>query len=67
MMLKTKLFFSFMIGCVLSAVLALACWSVLESVHVEIHPYLIVVVANMIGYLGHGVTAYIVRKYVTKK
>ena len=65
-MLETKRFISFAIGCVLSALVALVCWGVLDFVWMDPHPYLIVVLVNMIGYLGHGVTAYVVRRYITK-
>ena len=65
-MVKTKRLLSFVVGCVLSAVVALVCWGVLDFMFMETHPYLIVVFVNLIGYLGHGVTAYIVRKYILR-
>jgi hypothetical protein len=61
---KIKRLAVFIIGCILSAGIGLGCWGTLNLMPMVSHPYLIVVIVNMIGYMGHGVTAYIARKYI---
>ena len=64
---KLKRLAVFIIGCVLSAAAGLLCWGVLNVMTVDSHPYLIVVIVNTVGYMGHGVTTYISRKYILRR
>ena len=57
---------SFIIGCFLSALVGLSFWGAFDLVWTDAHPYLAVVAVNMIGYIGHGITTYVVRKYIVK-
>ena len=65
-MARVKRWLIFAAGCLLSAVLALGCWGVLDWVLAGTHPYITVVMVNMVGYVGHGITSYLARRYIKK-
>ena len=62
-MIKIKCLLAFFIGCIISVAIGLGCWYILDSTWVSLHPYFIVVIVNIIGYTGHGLTCMVVRNF----
>ena len=54
-------------GCFICIVISLGCWFFLDSVFAWERPYFLITIANLIGYIGHGIANQVIRMHLKQK
>ena len=66
-MRETKSFIWTSVGCAIFMIIGLVCWYALHSVAGLEHPYFIIALVNFIGFVGHGITNQLIRRFVDRE